>query len=145
MLMLSRLLASRLPPPAAVTVVLTEEWFSLLGGAASAPPGVNFRTVLNVIPSEKGRAADFAGFLEVVYTKLESPFEQLLNGLEVPATAIVADTFLPLAVGVGKRRGIPVCSFITMLATMYSSLLFFDCLPVQAGGTVPVALARETG
>ncbi|KAK8921972.1 UDP-glycosyltransferase 87A2 [Platanthera zijinensis] len=143
MLMLSRLLASRLPPPAAVTVVLTEEWLSLLGGAASAPPGVNFRTVSNVIPSEKGRAADFAGFLEAVYTKLESPFEQLLDGLEVPATAIVADTFLPWAVDVGKRRGIPVCSFFTMSATMYSALLFFDRLPVQAGGTVPVALAGE--
>lgn len=131
MLILSRLLAARLPPPAAITVVLTEEWLSLVGGAAAAPLGVRFHTLPNVIPSENGRAADFVNFLEAVYTKLEEPFERLLDELETPATAIIADTYLPWAVDVGKRRGVPVCSLYTMSASFFSALLNYDRLPVK--------------
>ncbi|PKU77367.1 UDP-glycosyltransferase 87A1 [Dendrobium catenatum] len=129
MLILSRLLAARLPPPAVVTVVLTEEWLSLVGGPAAAPPGVRFHTLPNVIPSENGRAADIVKFMEAVYTKLEEPFEKLLDELDTPATAIVADTYLPWVVDVGKRRGVPVCSLYTMSASFFSALLNYDRLP----------------
>lgn len=135
MLIFSRLLADRLPPDAIITVVLTEEWLSLIGGAGAgaAPPGVRFHTLPNVIPSENGRAADFVKFLEAVYTKLEVPFERLLDELETPATAIVADTYLPWAVDVGKRRGVPVCSLFTMSASFFSMLLNYDRLPGEKG------------
>ncbi|XP_020594167.1 UDP-glycosyltransferase 87A1-like, partial [Phalaenopsis equestris] len=129
----SRLLAARLPPPAAITIILTDEWLSLIGGPAAPPPGVRFRTLPNVIPSENGRAADFVKFLEAVYTKLEEPFERLLDELEMPATAVIADTYLPWAVDVGRRRGIPVCSLYTMSASFFSALLNYDRLPGEEG------------
>ncbi|KAG0488700.1 hypothetical protein HPP92_007307 [Vanilla planifolia] len=138
MLLLGRLLASRLSPYRGnVTVVITEEWLGLLGGASSPPPGVRFRTVPNVIPSENGRAADFLGFLQAVYTKLEAPFERLLDELEPPATAILADTFLPWAVDVGNRRKLPVCSLFTMSASFFSALLHFHRLPFSDDQRLP--------
>ncbi|KAL0922620.1 hypothetical protein M5K25_006619 [Dendrobium thyrsiflorum] len=135
MLIFSRLLAARLPPHAVVTVVLTEEWLSLVGGPAAEPPGVRFHTLPNVIPSENGRAADFVKFLEAVYTNLEEPFEKLLDELDTPATAIVADTYLTWVVDVGKRRGVPVCSLYTMSASFFSALLNYDRLPGGTEGT----------
>ena len=61
-------------------------------------------------------------------TKMEDPFEQLLNRLEPPVTTIVADTFLFWAVGVGNRRNIPVASFFPMSATLFSMFHHVDLL-----------------
>ncbi|XP_008788547.2 UDP-glycosyltransferase 87A1-like isoform X1 [Phoenix dactylifera] len=127
MMALCRPLAAR---GVAVTFVVTEEWLGLLQSSPAPPPGVRLRTIPNVIPSEKGRAADFNGFLEAVYTKMEDPVEQLLDRLEPPVTAIVADTYLPWAVALGNRRNIPVISLFTMSASFFSVLYHFDRLPV---------------
>ncbi|KAG1338343.1 putative UDP-glycosyltransferase 87A2 [Cocos nucifera] len=78
MMTLCRLLATR---GVAVTFVVTEEWLGLLGSspAPPPPPGVHLRTIPNVIPSENGRAADFSGFMDAVYTKMEDPVERLVD------------------------------------------------------------------
>lgn len=52
-------------------------------------------------------------------TKMEVPFEELLNRLQPPPTAIVSDTFLYWAVVVGSRRNIPVALFSTMSASIF--------------------------
>ncbi|CAM0954870.1 unnamed protein product [Alopecurus aequalis] len=134
MLNLCRLLAAR--DSVSATVVVTEEWLGLLGGEP-APPGaarVRLETIPNVVPSEHGRAADMAGFFEAVFTRMEAPFERLLDRLD-PPTAIVADTIVPWAVRVGDRRGIPVCILSPLNATMFSVIYHIDRLPVAAGGS----------
>jgi hypothetical protein len=105
MLNLCRLLAAR--DGVSATVVVTEEWLGLLGGSPALEPGIRLEAIPNVIPSEHGRAADWVGFVEAVYTKMEAPFEQLLDRLGAAPAAIVADTYVPWAVSVGNRRGIP--------------------------------------
>ncbi|XP_043726160.1 UDP-glycosyltransferase 87A1-like [Telopea speciosissima] len=110
-----------------VTFVVTEEWLSLLGagsgsGSGSTPniPNIQFRTIPNVIPSELTGGSDFVAFFEAVSTKMEAPFNQLLDQLELPATCIIADTFLAWAVAVGNRRNIPVASLWPMSSSMFS-------------------------
>uniref|UniRef100_A0A0E0JPY9 Glycosyltransferase N-terminal domain-containing protein n=1 Tax=Oryza punctata TaxID=4537 RepID=A0A0E0JPY9_ORYPU len=134
MMNLSRLLATR---GAAVTFVVTEEWLGLLSSSSSsaAPPGVRLRAIPNVIPSEHGRAADHAGFLQAVGARMEAPFERLLDRLRLeeetaaPVAALVADTYVPWVVGVGNRRGVPVCSLFPMAAVFFSAYYHFDSLP----------------
>ncbi|KAK9138926.1 hypothetical protein Sjap_009520 [Stephania japonica] len=58
-----------------------EPWTVLIG----EPPDLSslrLRSIPNVIPSEVNRAADFTGFLRAVYSKMEGPFERLVEGLE---------------------------------------------------------------
>ncbi|BAF17834.1 UDP-glycosyltransferase 87A1 [Oryza sativa Japonica Group] len=135
MLNLCRILAAR--DGVTATVVVTEEWLGLLGGAAAAAAegGVRLEAIPNVVPSEHGRAGDMLGFVRAVYTRMEAPFERLLDRLALgaappPPAAIVADTFvLPWAVGVGNRRGLPVCVLSPLSATMFSVHYHFDRLP----------------
>uniref|UniRef100_A0A452ZEK2 Glycosyltransferase n=1 Tax=Aegilops tauschii subsp. strangulata TaxID=200361 RepID=A0A452ZEK2_AEGTS len=134
MLNLCRLLAAR--DGVSATVVVTEEWLGLLGGPALAP-GVRLEAVPNVIPSEHGRAADWAGFVDAVYTKMEAPFERLLDRLGAAPAAIVTDTFVPGAVRAGNRRGVPVCILSALGATMFSVQYRFDRLPTAADVTDP--------
>ncbi|KAJ1285851.1 hypothetical protein BS78_03G309800 [Paspalum vaginatum] len=146
MMNLSRLLAAR---GAAVTFVVTEEWLGLLRSSTAAEPaGIRMRTIPNVIPSEHGRANDHSGFLDAVATKMEEPFERLLDGLEgAPPAALVADAYVPWVVGVGNRRGVPVWSLFPMAAAFFSAYYHFDRLPAwltdtdyehapDSGGTV---------
>ncbi|WVZ68500.1 hypothetical protein U9M48_017434 [Paspalum notatum var. saurae] len=149
MMNLSRLLAAR---GAAVTFVVTEEWLGLLRSSSSStaaePAGIRMRTIPNVIPSEHGRANDHSGFLDAVATKMEEPFERLLDGLEgAPPAALVADAYVSWAVGVGNRRGVPVWSLFPMAAAFFSAYYHFDRLPAwltdtddehatDSGGTV---------
>ena len=124
MLNLCRLLAAR--DGVLATVVVTEEWLGLLGGGPALAGAARVRLVAipNVIPSEHGRAADHAGFLDAVATEMEAPFERLLDRLEgPPVAALVADTYVPWVVGVGNRRGVPVCSLFPMAASFFSALL----------------------
>ncbi|CAM0954868.1 unnamed protein product [Alopecurus aequalis] len=139
MLNLCRILAAR--DGVSATVVVTEEWLGLLAGdpALAGAARVRLEAVPNVIPSEHGRAADWAGFLEAVYTRMEAPFERLLDRLDEPPTAIVADTFVPWAVRVGNRRGIPVCILSALGATMFSVHYRFDRLPLAADGAASPA------
>ena len=110
-----------------ITFVVTEEWFGFIG-SDNKPANVRFRTIPNVIPSELVRAKDFPAFVVAVLTKMEAPFEELLNRLELPVTAIIADTYIAWTVEVGKRRNIPVASFWTMSAPVLSVFHHFDLL-----------------
>lgn len=110
-----------------ITFVVTEEWLGLIG-SETMPANIRFATVPNVLPSERVRAADFHGFVEAVSTKLEAPFEQLLDRLELPVSVIIADTYVLCAVPVGNRRNVPVASLWPMSATMFSIMHHFDLL-----------------
>lgn len=136
MLNLCRLLAAR--DGVTITIIVTEEWLSLLGAPAALPDlglRVRFEAIPNVIPSEHGRANDMVGFMDAVYTKMASPFERLLDRLAPPApTAIVADMFVPWTVGVGERRGVPVCIMCPISATMFAVQYNFHLLPPAAAG-----------
>jgi hypothetical protein len=108
-----------------VTFVVTEEWLGLIGSDPK-PENIRFASIPNVVPSELVRAADINSFVEAVLTKMEAPFERLLDRLETPPGIIVADTFLFWTVGVGNRRNIPVASFWTMSAAAFSVFQHFD-------------------
>ncbi|KAF6144838.1 hypothetical protein GIB67_038937 [Kingdonia uniflora] len=118
MMNLCKLLASK--TKVIITFVVTEEWLGFIGSEPK-PHNIMFRSIPNVIPSELVRAADFAGFLEAILTKMEAPFEELLDQLEKPSvSAIIADTCLPWAVAVGNRRSIPMASLWPMSASVFS-------------------------
>ncbi|KAL6979048.1 7-deoxyloganetin glucosyltransferase [Sarracenia purpurea var. burkii] len=111
-----------------VTFVVTEEWFGFLSSEAK-PPNVRFSTIPNVIPSEIGRGADFPGFVEATLTKLEEPFERLLDRLDPPTPSlIIYDTYMMWVVDVGNRRNIPVASLWTMPASVFTVFQHFDLL-----------------
>lgn len=115
-----------------VTFVVTEEWLGFIGSDPK-PDNIRFSSIPNVIPSELVRAANFNAFIEATRTKLEAPFVQLLDRIELPpVTVILADTTLFWAVGVGNRRNIPVAAFWPSSPSMLMILQHFDLL-VQNG------------
>ncbi|KAF8397212.1 hypothetical protein HHK36_016120 [Tetracentron sinense] len=126
MMNVCKLLASRLPH-ILITFVVTEEWLHFLGSEPT-PLNIQLRSIPNVIPSEVVRGADFPGFVEATVTKMQDPFERLLDQLEVPVTAIVADTLLPWAVTIGNRRNIPVASLWPMSPSVFSVYHHFELL-----------------
>ncbi|XP_072979504.1 UDP-glycosyltransferase 87A2-like [Typha angustifolia] len=118
MLPLCRRLASR--RGLLVTVVVTDEWLDLLSSSspASAPvPGVRFRSIPNVLPSERTRASEYSVFLEAVMTKMERHVEEIVEGIEPKVDLILVDLLLPWAEEIGRRRGIPVAALFTELAS----------------------------
>lgn len=121
-----------------VTFVVTEEWLGFIG-AEPKPDNIRFATVPNVVPSELVRAADHSSFFESTMTKLEAPFERLLDRLEPPATVILFDTLLFWAVGVGKRRNIPLASFWPLAASMFTVFHHFNLLPQNGHFPLPVS------
>ncbi|XP_059430586.1 UDP-glycosyltransferase 87A1-like [Corylus avellana] len=131
MMNLCKLLALKRPQHILLTFVVTEEWLGFIGSDPK-PANIRFATVPNVIPSELGRAKDWLAFVEAVTTKMEAPYEELLDRLEPPVTAIVADTYVGWAIGVGNRRNIPVASLWPMPATVFSVFHHFELL-VQHG------------
>lgn len=126
MMNLCEIIASRMTD-ILITFVLTEEWLGFLGSHTQAD-NIRFGTIPNVIPSELGRAAIFLEFPDAVITKMEEPFEQLLDRLETPATTIIADSFLPWAVNVGNRRNIQVASLWPMSASVLAFFHHFQLL-----------------
>ncbi|GFZ20128.1 UDP-Glycosyltransferase superfamily protein [Actinidia rufa] len=94
-----------------VTFVVTEEWLGFIG-SETKQASIRFGPIPNVLPSELIRAGDMLRFVEATMTKMEEPFERLLDRLDPPVSIIIADTFLPWAVDVGNRRNIPVASFL---------------------------------
>ncbi|KAK6917946.1 UDP-glucuronosyl/UDP-glucosyltransferase [Dillenia turbinata] len=117
-----------------ITLVLTEEWLGLIGSKqepdslAVPSPNIRFRSIPNVVPSELKRADDYSGFIRAIYTKMEDPFDRLLDQLEPPVTCIIADLFLPWMPAVGKRRNIPVALLFTMAPSLFSCYYHFDLL-----------------
>ncbi|XP_057472577.1 UDP-glycosyltransferase 87A2-like [Actinidia eriantha] len=140
MMNLCKILASR-KDQIAITFVVTEEWLGLLGFDPKLA-NVRFDTVPNVVPSEIGRGADFPGFYEATLTKLQEPFELLLDRLEPPKpSVIVYDTELTWVVGVGNRRNIPVASFWTMSASLLALFHHFDL--VVKNGQFPADVSER--
>ncbi|KAJ9129685.1 hypothetical protein P3X46_035304, partial [Hevea brasiliensis] len=125
-------------PHIVVSLVVTEEWQSFLCSYIF-PSNVRLNTIPNVIPSELVRAKDFPAFLEAVATKMEAPFEQFLDRLDLPVNAIIADTYLDWVIAVGNRRNIPVASLWTMSATVLSIFHHFDLL--VRNGHFPIMLS----
>lgn len=145
MMNLCKLLVSR-NPNVFITFVVTEEWLSFIGSGHGNHNNIRFETIPNVIPSELVRARDFLAFVESVSTKMEAPFEKVLDFLQVEApvvSAIIVDTFLAWAVDVGNRRNIPVASFWSMTASLFSVFHHFELL-VQ-NGHFPVELSGMYG
>nr|GMD18814.1 UDP-glycosyltransferase 87A1-like [Ipomoea batatas] len=120
-------------PDTLFTFILTEEWYGFISGDPK-PENLRFATVPNVIPSEIGRAKDFAAFFRATQTELEAPVEALLDRLDdrPEPNVIIHDTYLPWVVALGNRRNIPVASLFTMSAATFSVFLHWDLL-VQNG------------
>lgn len=91
-------------------------------GSDPMPENIRFISIPNVIPSEREKAGDFPRFYEAVMTKMEDPFEKLLDQLEPPVRAIIGDVELRWPTAVGRRRNIPVASLWTMSASFFSML-----------------------
>ncbi|CAO2840030.1 unnamed protein product [Amaranthus hypochondriacus] len=115
------------------TFVVTEEWLGFLSSEPKPPANIRYAALPQVIPSEVGRADDMNGFIKAVLTKLQEPFERLLDQLEPPPTAIIYDTWLSSwMVEVGNKRNIPVASLFPMSASVFTFFYHFDLL-VQHG------------
>ncbi|CAL5189710.1 unnamed protein product [Lathyrus oleraceus] len=123
-----------------VTFVVTEEWLSFLSSEPK-PDNINFRSISNVVPSEHIRSRDHPAFLEAIMTKMEEPFEELINLLGHPPSTIVYDTILYWVVGVGNRRNIPVASFCTLSASVFSIFLHHHLL--EQNGHYPMILSEN--
>ncbi|KAK9940873.1 hypothetical protein M0R45_017513 [Rubus argutus] len=126
MMNLCKLLSSR-NPQLLITFAVTEEWLGFISSDPK-PDNVRLASIPNVIPAERLKAADFPAFYEAVMTKMEAPFEQLLNRLEPPVSTIIADVEVLWGVEVGIRRNIPVALFWTMSAKFLSMLHRFNLL-----------------
>ncbi|KAL4558576.1 hypothetical protein LXL04_036777 [Taraxacum kok-saghyz] len=121
------LLSSRSDSTTIFTVVVTEEWLGLIGSDPK-PDNVRFATIPNVIPSEHGRGSDMVGFFTAVQTKIEAPFEQVLDRLDLPVKLIIGDAFLSWVLDVGERRNIPVAAYWAMSASMFTMWYHVDLL-----------------
>ena len=124
MMNLCKLLASK-KKDILITFVVTEEWLGFIGSDPK-PDNIRFEAIPNVIPPERLKAGNFPGFYEAVMTKMEAPFEQLLDRLELPVTAIIGDIEVRWSTGVGNRRNIPVALVWTMSASVFSMFHHFD-------------------
>ncbi|EXB78536.1 UDP-glycosyltransferase 87A1 [Morus notabilis] len=135
-------IASRKPNNILITFVVTEEWLGLIGPRdPTMPDNIRFATIPNVVPSEHDRAKDLPAFVEAVFTKMEAPFEELLDRVEIPVIAIVADSNLLWAYDVGNRRNIPVASLWPMSTSVFSVIYHFELL--KQNGHFPVDLSER--
>ncbi|XP_004294772.1 PREDICTED: UDP-glycosyltransferase 87A1-like [Fragaria vesca subsp. vesca] len=119
-----KLLSSK-HPQLLITFVVTEEWLGFIASDPK-PDNIRFATIPNVIPAERLKASDFPAFYEAVMTKMQDPFDQLLDRLEPPVTTIIADIEVLWGVEVGIKRNIPVALFWTMSAKFLSMLHRFN-------------------
>ncbi|KAL0016230.1 hypothetical protein SO802_003299 [Lithocarpus litseifolius] len=115
-----------------ITFVVTEEWLGYIGPDPK-PNNIRFASIPNVVPPESLRSADFTGFYAAVMTKMEAPFEELLDQLEHPVDAMLGDVELPWTISVGNRRNIPVASVSTMPAVFF----FFNVASLGSFRTEP--------
>ncbi|KAK9026281.1 hypothetical protein V6N11_039123 [Hibiscus sabdariffa] len=124
MMNLCKLLASK-KKDILITFVVTEEWLGFIGSDPK-PDNIRFETIPNVIPPERLKPTNFPAFYEAVMTKMEAPFEKLLDRLELPVTAIIGDIEVRWSTGVGNQRNIPVALLWTMSASVFSMFHYFD-------------------
>ncbi|OIW04392.1 hypothetical protein TanjilG_32584 [Lupinus angustifolius] len=123
-----------------ITFVVTQEWLGFIDSDPK-PDNIRLCSIPNVIPSELTRGQDHLGFMEAIMTKMEEPFQQLLNRFDTPPSIIIYDTYLYWVVGVGNMRNIPVASFWTMSASFFSVLLHHKLL--EEHGHYPVNLSEN--
>ncbi|KAK9048131.1 hypothetical protein SSX86_032906 [Deinandra increscens subsp. villosa] len=128
LLNLCRSLSSRLNHTTVFTVVVTEEWLRFLDPDDPERENVRFATIPNVIPSELNRGSDMVTFLTAVQTKMERPFEEVLDRMVHPVKLIIADASMLWPFDVANRRNIPVAAYSPMSASMFSVLLHVDLL-----------------
>lgn len=127
-----KLIAIGRPANIVVTFIVTEEWHGFLSSEI-LPTNLRLTAIPQVVPSEIGRAKDWAGFVRAALTKMEEPVEELLDRIQLPKPCvIISDTFMKWVVEMGNRRNIPVASFWTQSATVFSILRHFDLI-VQHG------------
>ncbi|KAI4315931.1 hypothetical protein L6164_023960 [Bauhinia variegata] len=110
MMNLSKLLVSK-NRDILVTFVVTEQWLGVLS-SEPRPRNIQVCSISNLMSPEMA-PMDFLDMVEAVMTKMEAPFERLLDRLEPPPTIIIYDNFLFWVLSVGNRRNIPVASFWT--------------------------------
>ncbi|KVI12298.1 hypothetical protein Ccrd_009286, partial [Cynara cardunculus var. scolymus] len=109
------------------TVVVTEEWLKLIGSDPK-PKNVRFVTIPNVMPSELNRGSDAIGFFTAAQNKLETPFDRLLDRLDLPVNLIIADVTLRWSLDVANRRNIPVAAYWPMSASNFTLWYHMDLL-----------------
>lgn len=139
MMNLCKFLSSR-KPDILITVIVTEEWLGYIGSDAK-PENIRFAAVADAAPPERLKASDFPAFYEAVMTEMEAPVDRLLDRLQTPATAVVADVELRWGVNVGKRRNIPVALFWTMPASFFAMLHYFNNLFAEDNKNLPNELS----
>ncbi|OIV95074.1 hypothetical protein TanjilG_10894 [Lupinus angustifolius] len=95
-----------------ITFVVTEEWLNSIG-SEQQPQNLRFCSVPNVVPELGGSADNFLSVVKAVMTKMEAPFEEILDQLKPQPKIIICDAFLFWAIDVGIRKNIPVAPFWT--------------------------------
>ncbi|PWA44916.1 UDP-glucuronosyl/UDP-glucosyltransferase [Artemisia annua] len=109
------------------SVVVTEEWLGFLN-PDPVQTNVRFVTIPNVLPSELNRGSNLVSFINAVYNKMEGPFEEMLDKMEVKVDLIIADATMNWPVDVANRRNIPLAAYWPMSATMFSVMHHVDLL-----------------
>ncbi|RYR79521.1 hypothetical protein Ahy_A01g004330 isoform A [Arachis hypogaea] len=110
-----------------ITFVVTQEWQTLINKNTNHAHADSIRicTFPNVLPSEEVRGNDFPGFYEAVMTKMEEPFEAVIDEINgnVNVDLIIADTELLWARAVATRRLLPLALLWTASASVFSMFL----------------------
>ncbi|XP_061359943.1 UDP-glycosyltransferase 87A1-like [Gastrolobium bilobum] len=115
-----------------ITIVVTQEWLGYIGSEPK-PDNIRFATIPNVVPHRTQIAADFPAFFQAAITNIEAPFDNLLDQLQPPVTAIIGDVELQFPVAVARRRNIPVALLWTMSASFYYMLHQLESLARNRG------------
>ncbi|KAI3820250.1 hypothetical protein L1987_07794 [Smallanthus sonchifolius] len=109
------------------TVVVTEEWLGFLNPGPEQD-NIRFATIPNVLPSELNRGSDMIAFLTAIQSKMERPFLEVLDQIDVPVKLIIADVSMLWPFDVANRRNIPVAAYSPMSASMFSLMHHVDLL-----------------
>ena len=124
---LCKLLSSRTPNEVIITIVVTQEWLSFIQSYPK-PHNIRYATIPNVIPLDSQILDDVPYFTESLATKLRPAFENLLDQLEPPVSAIISDAELAWPAAIAKQRNIPVALLWTMSASFFDTFRQLDIL-----------------
>ncbi|XP_028768934.1 UDP-glycosyltransferase 87A1-like [Neltuma alba] len=139
---LCKFLASRRPCDAIITFVVTQEWLGFIQSCPK-PHTIRFATIPNVIPLDAQILDDVPSFTEAVATKLRPAFEQLLDQLQPPVTAIVSDAELAWPAAVANLRNLPVALLWTMSASFFETFRLLDIFAPTPDRLLSVHLLDE--
>ncbi|XP_054793820.1 UDP-glycosyltransferase 87A1-like [Prosopis cineraria] len=142
MINLCKFLSSRTPDDLIITFVVTQEWLGFIRSYPK-PHTIRVATIPDVMPPDGQTAHDVPGFVEAIATVMRPTFEQLLNQLEPPVTAIVADANLVWPAAVANLRNIPVALLWTMSASSFETYRQLDMLAPGPDRRLSVHLLDE--